>query len=205
MILKIGKLSSCLALALLTGCASLPVSATYIGSSTYNALIEVPPQWLSYSSAQISPNNPSPPLFLEGFGISLDNVMIPQAGNTVGGTILVRSYGSREEALSMLDNMFILDFKKQVENGSVAVIKEVRTPPEKLKQERFLIMDVSLSDGTVSRVMSSTVLYRKETLLNNQVISQYILRSLSVGCYVACYNEQSEVISKIHQSWESNK
>lgn len=202
---KIRKLRGCFALALLTGCSSLPVSATYIGSSTYNALVEVPSQWLAYSSVQISPNNPSPPLFLEGFGIALDNVTIPQAGNTVGGTILVRAYGSREDALSMLDNMFILDFKKQVENGSVTIIKEVSTPPEKLKQERFLIMDVSLSNGTVSRVMSSTVLYRKETLINNQVISQYILKSLSVGCYVACYNEQSEVISKIHQSWESNK
>lgn len=214
------------------GCAKLPVSGLYCvyvkpgatqigpiqasystpcaGSVEYNATVRIGDEWHMYSSQDIAPNNPNPPLFLQGFGPSprvLPSVpggpTLLQASDQLGGTIIVNGYTSYSDALTYIDDMFVLDFKKQVAANAIQVISQKSSDPALLQQTRRVTMDVMLKDGTVSRVTTSTMLYGMSLIREGVSAKTYILKSMTIGCETACYEANTGTVEKALDSWEN--
>lgn len=219
-------------LLVLTGCAKLPVSGLYcvfaepgstrmgpmpatystpcVGSVEYNATVRIGEEWQIYSSQDIAPNNPNPPLYLQGFGPSPrvrpvvpGDPLLLQTGGQLGGTIIVNGYTSYSDALTYIDDMFVLDFKKQVAANAIQIISQKSSDPGLLKQTRKVTMDVILQDGTVSRVATSTILYDMSLVREGVPVKTYILKSMTIGCETACYEANTKIIEKALDSWEN--
>ena len=219
-------------LLVLTGCAQLPVSGLYCvfvkpgsnqigpipstystpcaGSVEYDATARIGEEWQIYSLQDIAPNNPNSPLFLQGFGPSprvLPSVpggpVLLHFSGQLGGTIIVNGYTSYSDALTYIDDMFVLDFKKQVAANAIQVISQKSSDPALLKQTRKVIMDVVLKDGTVSRVTTSTMLYGMSIIREGVPVKMYILKSMTIGCETACYEANTVTIDKALDSWEN--
>lgn len=221
----------------IAGCAKLPVSGRYcvfakpdltqitdtktnhltpcVGSKEYDAWARTAGNWHLYSSQDISPNNPSPPLFLQGFGRGKRMVpetptgpLILQTGNELGGTIVVNGYSSYAQALASIDDMFILDFKKQVANKAVRIISQQSSDPDSLAQTRKVTMDVTLKDGTVSRVTTNTILYdmfMAPAQGPRGSVKTYMLKSMTIGCSVTCHETNGALIDETFDSWENGQ
>ena len=217
-------------LIVLTGCAKLPVSGVYCvfikpgstqmgsalaeystpcaGSAEYDATVRIGEGWYIYSSQDIAPNNPSPPLFLQGFGPGpriLANEpggpILLQASGQLGGTIIVNGYTSYDEAMAYIDDMFVLDFKKQVASGAIQIINQESSDPALAQQTRTVTMDVMLKDGTVSRVTTSTMLYDMSLIRQGAPTQTYVLKSMTIGCETTCYEANRATIEKSLDSW----
>lgn len=221
-----------LTLCLLAGCTKLPVSGSYcvfpgpgvreveppaedylvpcVGSDRYKATARVDSGWQVYSREEIIPNNPNPPLFLQGFGMPPrivpgrpEEPIILQAGNTPGGTIVIKGYASYPEALRDIDDMFILDFERQVVAGAIIVLSRESGDPQARTQTRKVTMDVELKPGTVSRVTTSTILYEARGTNSGGPEIRYLLKSLAIGCERTCYEANTGTVDRTMESWEN--
>jgi hypothetical protein len=123
-------------------------------------------------------------------------------GEVPGGVLIANGWVGQEAAKTAARNALLVDLDSQIGNGTAAILEERPTRLDEGWEYNQWMLEVTLSPGTVNRVIQSTAVSRKPTGRDELGREIYVTKSLIVGCSQDCFAQEIESIRLIVDSWE---
>lgn len=192
-----------LAVVAVSGCASLPVSKTYLGSSGHGVSAEAPAGWKVLSTKEMLGRSEGAPPFLQGFAAGpVEDPSAPMNADAPGGVIVVSFHPSLPEAVTAARNAFIVDLDAAVTAGSARVLDESEPFVAAGFEWRQWTLEVSTSPGTVMQVIQRVASSVEPVAADASGRPLHTNKAIVVGCRPGCFSSQRPVIDGVLASLE---
>lgn len=184
------------------GCASIPLSRSYLGDREFGTTLVAPASWRSYDAdAVLASSAGTRPSFIQGFGPAVTDPTRPMIGSAPGGLLVVNLHPGSDAARVAARNALVVDLDAAVASGAADVLEESPPRTEGMWERRSLLLEVRFDAGTVVRV-------RQETMVGTSPLGRaadgadlYPLKTLIVGCDPSCFAANAAVIEDVVASW----
>ena len=187
----------------LAACSSLPVSRTYLGSTTHGIAADAPAGWRVLSAEEMLGRTEGAPPFLQGFSAgNPTDPSSPMDADVPGGVFVVSFHPSLEEAAKAARNAFILDLDAAVKAGSARVLDEADPIVRDGYEWRQWTLEVSTGSGTVMRVIQRVATSVEPVAADANRLPLHANKAVVVGCRPGCFDTQRGTIDEVLASVE---
>jgi hypothetical protein len=198
----VARLGVLLVLSVATGCSSLPVTRTYLGSSSYGVSLSTPPGWQVFSSEEMLGRPTGGPPFLQGFGLASTDPADPVNADQPAGVLLVTFHGSFADAAAAARNAYLLDLDRAIADGAASILSETEPWRAGGFEHRQWLLEVRPTPGTVVKVIQRVSSSVEASSLDPTGRPVHANKTLIVGCRVACFDASTQTIDEIVASWK---
>jgi len=209
------SLLASLSVVLASGCASLPLSRSYLGSTAFGTSAIAPADWVRFDAAAVLADAPEapPPSFIEGFGLPGVDPTRPMLGALPGGVLVVNLYPGVEATRAAARNALLTDLDASLASGAAALVEESPPAADGPWERRSLLMDLQVDvpaddsraagsvRRTVARVLQVTMVGTTPTGKDAAGADVYPLKTLIVGCELSCFAANESVLRAVVDSW----
>jgi len=196
---------------LLASCASIPLSRSYLGNTTYGTSVIAPGEWKSFDAVAVLAGSPdATQSYIEAFGPEGVDPTKPMFGGVPGGVLIVNLYPGLDAGRIAARNALIIDLDAAVSAGAVTILAESGPVVDGLWERRSLLLEVRLENGnravppppgTVMRVLQETMLATRSTGKDAAGIELFPLKTLILGCSTECFAANEKVLRDVLDSW----
>lgn len=198
--------------ALLASCASIPLSRSYLGNTTYGTSVIAPGDWKGFDAAAVLADSPgASQSYIEAFGPEGVDPTQPMFGNVPGGLLVVNLYPGLDAGRAAARNALVIDLDAAIAAGAVTIVDESGPVVEGLWERRSLLLEVRLDGagnraapplpGTVMRVLQETMLATRATGKDADGVELFPLKTLILGCSTECFAANEKVLLDVKDSW----
>lgn len=198
--------------ALLASCASIPLSRSYLGNTTYGTSVIAPGDWKGFDAAAVLADSPGvSQAYIEAFGPEGVDPTQPMFGDVPGGLLVVNLYPGLDAGRAAARNALVTDLDAAIAAGAVTIVDESGPIVEGLWERRSLLLEVRLdhsgnqavapAPGTVMRVMQETMLATQATGKDAAGVELFPLKTLILGCSTECFAANEKVLLDVKDSW----
>jgi len=133
---------------LLASCASIPLSRSYLGNTTYGTSVIAPGEWKSFDAVAVLAGSPdATQSYIEAFGPEGVDPTKPMFGGVPGGVLIVNLYPGLDAGRIAARNALIIDLDAAVSAGAVTILAESGPVVDGLWERRSLLLEVRLENG----------------------------------------------------------
>lgn len=199
---SVGGIAIALVLTLLSACASLPVSQTYLGTEQFGSTALAPGEWEVFDAAAVRRNAEGVgPLFLQGFGAEGVDPTAPMSGSQPGGILSINLHRGIDAARTAAANSFIVDLNAATASGAARILGQRGPTVDGTWEQWRWIVEVSLTQGTVTRVVQTVQLSVNPVGADRDGTELHAVKALVVGCAPGCFEANTATFSEIEDSW----
>lgn len=207
-------LAPLLAALLLSACASLPLSRSYLGDTNYGTSVIAPGDWRGFDAAAVLGDVPaSAPSYIEAFGPEGVDPTRPMLGLVPGGMLVVNVHPGLETARRAARNALLTDLDAAVASGAAVILEESEPVVEGAYERRRVLLEVradaisgtpqdnELPPGTMMRVLQETMTGTRAVGKSADGAELFPVKTLLLGCSQECFAQNASVIRDISASW----
>jgi len=199
---RLARLGVFAATMLLAACSSLPVTRTYLGSSSYGVSLATPPKWQVFSAEEMLGRPTGGPPFLQGFGLASADPADPVNSDQPAGVLLVTFHGSFPDAAAAARNAYLLDLDRAIADGAATVLSESKPWRTQGFEHRQWLLEVRTVPGTVVKVIQRVSSSLEASSLDSAGRPVHANKTLIIGCRTACFDASTAIIDEITGSWK---